>query len=306
MIEFYDVHKAFGAKSVLRGLTFTVRDGSVTGFVGPNGAGKSTAMKILVGLLNADSGRALIDGVPHRELQDVATSIGVFLGADYLPGSMTGEGYLRYVCDLQGIARRQGQEMLEMVDLGPASRGRVSGYSMGMRQRLGLASALVGDARNLVLDEPVNGLDVEGVKAVRDRLRVAADSGRCVLLSSHLLSELALVATDIVILGGGVTARQGSLTELTSGTDHEVVVTSEDPKAVLDLLLTAGASAARGPDGIRVSGQTVNWVASALGASELPIKGIVQATRAIEDIYLEETDRSPARPWRIPATEGSR
>lgn len=289
MIEFDNLTKAFGEKHVLTGLSFTAPDGCVTGFVGPNGAGKSTALKILAGVLGADSGRALVDGAEYRSLSEPSAHLGLFLGPEYLPEGMTGSGYLVYVCDLLAVPRGRVPHYLELVGLADAGRQRIKGYSMGMRQRLGLAAALISEAKNLVLDEPVNGLDVEGVKWIRDHLRTAAAQGHTVLLSSHLLSELQLVADRLVILGGGRAVRQGPVASLVEDHDEAVLVDTDQLSVVVETLRAAGARAEVVNDLVRVEGRTVNWVAATLGPQSTPLRGIRAATRAIEDVYLEET-----------------
>ncbi|MBK8868556.1 MAG: ABC transporter ATP-binding protein [Dermatophilaceae bacterium] len=289
MISFNNVHKAYGINQVLRGLTFEVPDGSVTGIVGPNGSGKTTALRILSGLLSPDQGTALVDGLPYRGADDTGRTLGAFLGHSTVPATMTGAGYLRYVADLLGAPRQRVLTYLDLVGLSAASNLPIAGYSLGMRQRLGLASALIGEARTLVLDEPVNGLDIEGVKWMRDYLRSSAQSGRCILLSSHLLSELELVADRLVILADGVASRVGTLESLRADDAPSVLITCVDPAELLPHFIAAGAEAIPEPGQLRILGRDLSWVAGVVSTAPVQVTGILQSTRGIEEVYLEET-----------------
>ncbi|MDQ6781922.1 MAG: ATP-binding cassette domain-containing protein [Actinomycetota bacterium] len=196
-IEFNDVTKRYGGDAALDGVSFTARSGRVTGFVGRNGAGKTTALRVLLGLTQADAGTATIGGRLAQQLE--AGTVGVSLEAAFHPGR-TGRAHLRYLAVALGLGSGAVEEMLEELDLGAVAQRRVRGYSLGQRQRLGLASGLLGRPRVLVLDEPANGLDPGGVLWLRDRLRSAASQGTTVLVSSHVLSELEHVIDDVVVL----------------------------------------------------------------------------------------------------------
>jgi len=306
VIRFDNVHKAYGEHRVLCGLSFEVPDGSVTGIVGPNGSGKTTALKVLCGLLSPDAGTALIDGRAYRETDDAGRTLGAFLGHATVPATMTGVGYLNYVADLLGARRDHVRTYLDIVGLSGASTQRVGGYSLGMRQRLGLASALVGEAKTLVLDEPVNGLDIEGVKWMRDYLRSSAEAGRCILLSSHLLSELELVADRLVILADGVASREGTIESLRAAAIPGVLVTCDDPQTLQPSFTRAGAETIFEPGRVHVIGRDVPWVAgvvaSAAAGAHVRVTGIVAATRGIEDVYLEETSHTERHPAITEAT----
>lgn len=287
MIEFADVSKSFGRNVVLDGLTFTARDGSVTGFVGANGAGKSTAFKILLGLVGGATGQALVEGHPYRASPCPGRTLGVYISPQWIPDAMTGAGYLRYVARLKGTDAQRVLEPLAMVGLTEAATQAVSGYSMGMRQRLGIAAALMGDPENIVLDEPVNGLDIEGVHWLRGYLRSIANSGRCVLLSSHLLSELELVADDIVMLNGGRVVRSGTIEELRQTVDA-VDVRSTDNARLWALLSEQGLMARIDGSSITVDGSTVNDIARIAGSLDVPLLSVAKRTSRLEDVYLDE------------------
>ncbi|MGL5862117.1 MAG: ABC transporter ATP-binding protein [Phycicoccus sp.] len=203
MIEVQQLTRTFGRALAVDDLSFTVPDGSVTGFVGPNGAGKSTTLRCLTGLDTWTSGRATIDGVAYRQLHRPAHVVGALLDPSWVHPGRTARAHLRWVARAAGVRVGRCDEVLELTGLAQVGRHRVSSFSLGMRQRLALATALLGDPRYLVLDEPLNGLDPDGIHWMRTLLRQYADDGRTVLVSSHLLSELELVADRIVLIGRG-------------------------------------------------------------------------------------------------------
>ncbi|MFF2654961.1 ABC transporter ATP-binding protein [Streptomyces sp. NPDC058045] len=214
-LEVRDVVKRHRGREVLRGVSFTARPGRVTGFLGPNGAGKSSTLRVLLGLDRPDAGRALVDGVPFARLSDPVRTIGSVLDGSGAHRSRTGRAHLGWIAAAAGVPRRRVDEVLDLVGLHDAGRRRVGGYSLGMGRRLGLAAALLGEPAALVLDEPVNGLDPEGIRWIRTFLREYADAGHTVLLSSHLMSEAAETVDDVVILDQGRIAATGSLAEVT-------------------------------------------------------------------------------------------
>lgn len=288
MIEFNNVVKSFGKKRVLTGLTFTARDGAVTGFVGPNGAGKSTAFKTLFGLLRADSGTALVDGRRSHDIGASGRTWGAFLGGSQIPPSMSGRGYLNYTADLCRVSREDIDDCLAAVNLQARAHTAVGSYSLGMRQRLGLAAALIGRPRNLILDEPVNGLDIEGVHWLRGHLRQAAADGRCILLSSHLLSELELIADDVVMLTDGRASRAGSLDSLRVADEDHVLVSSSDDARLATLLEAQGLRISISEHGVSVAGMSVNQVAALAGALDVPLLSVGRELRRLEDVYLDQ------------------
>ncbi|MGO2751393.1 MAG: ABC transporter ATP-binding protein [Pseudoclavibacter sp.] len=217
MIEISDVSKKYGPKTAVDQVTFTARPGRVTGFLGPNGAGKSSTLRILLGLDRATSGTALIDGKPYATLHQPLRTVGAMLdGASAVP-ERRGVDHLRWIAQSNRIPARRIGEVLETVGLTDAAKIRVKKYSLGMKQRLGLAAALLGEPRVLVLDEPVNGLDPEGIRTIRTFLRRYADQGNTVLLSSHLMGETAETVDDIVIINKGRIIADGTLDEITEG-----------------------------------------------------------------------------------------
>lgn len=288
MISFDGIEVSYGDKAVLTGMSFAARDGAVTGFVGPNGSGKSTAFKALLGLLEPIGGTAYVDGFPYRSLADPGGSVGAFLGSQWLPGAYTGKGYLTYMARLLRVPTERVDKYLDDVGLGGSANLCVRSYSLGMRQRLGIAGAFLGEPRNLLLDEPVNGLDVDGVRWIRHYLRMAADAGRCVLLSSHLLSELELVADDIVMLGAGKVTRSGTVNELKMATDGSVVVMAKEAQLLASHLVSQGANASIRDGAIIVTGQTVNWVARVASESGIALDSVSRNTNRLEDVYLEQ------------------
>lgn len=229
-LEVRGVTKRYGARAAVDDLSFTCRPGTVTGFLGPNGAGKSTTLRILTGLAQADEGEALVGGAPYRSLTHPARTIGVMLDARALHSGRTGLETLRLTARTVGMPASRADEVLEMVGLGDAGRKRVGGYSYGMRQRLGIGVALVGDPAVLVLDEPANGLDPEGIRWMRRLLRSFADAGGTVLLSSHQLREVEATVDRLVVISQGRLVREGTLEELTS--DSGTRVTALEAKAL--------------------------------------------------------------------------
>jgi ABC-2 type transport system ATP-binding protein len=218
-LEIDSLTKRYGDTTVVDGLTFTVRPGRVTGFLGPNGSGKSTTMKMLLGLASADEGRATIGGIPYRDLPDPARTLGVVLEPNAFHPGRSGRNHLLIQAEATGIPTAQVDEVLRSVDLSPkAANRRVGTYSLGMKQRLSLALALLGDPPVLVLDEPGNGLDPRGIRTLRDNLAARAANGDTVFVSSHLLSEVELLADDLVVIDEGRLVAAGSINELRNPT----------------------------------------------------------------------------------------
>jgi ABC-2 type transport system ATP-binding protein len=235
-----ELTKVFGGRiRAVDRLSFTVEPGSVTGFLGPNGAGKTTTLRMILGLIHPTAGTSTIGGVPYRRLRDPLTVVGAALEASSFHPARTGRNHLRILCAAAHLPDRRADEVLDLVGLRDAARRKVRGYSMGMRQRLGLAATLLGNPRILVLDEPANGLDPEGIRWLRGFFRHLAGEGRTVLVSSHLLNEVEEFADRVVILNRGRLVRQGSIAELTAGTDT-VTVQSPQPDALVGALRDAG------------------------------------------------------------------
>ena len=217
MISVENLVKRHGRREVLHGVSLEARPGRVTGFAGPNGAGKSSTLRCLLGLDRTDGGRALIGGRPYRELREPLRTVGAMLDGSGAHPSRTARGHLAWVASGAGIGRRRVTEVLDVVGLAEAAGRRVRTFSLGMSQRLGLAAALLGDPEVLILDEPVNGLDPEGIRWIRTLLRRRADTGGTVLLSSHVLAELAEVADDVVVIADGRVQAAGTLDEIAAG-----------------------------------------------------------------------------------------
>lgn len=216
MIEFQGVTKSYGTKRALSEVSFTAPVGAVTGLVGPNGAGKSTLLRAAVGLTRPDAGRALIAGASFVDAPRPGELLGVMLSAESIPAHLTAHSYLAYVCDLHQLPARRVLEVLEEVGLARVGKKKVGDFSLGMRQRLGLAAAMTASPQNLILDEPINGLDPEGIVMLRDWMNRMAEFGGAVLVSSHHMSELALVADVLVMVNNGRVVRQGPLSEFVS------------------------------------------------------------------------------------------
>ena len=218
MIEATALTKAYGGTVAVNELTFTARAGRVTGFLGPNGAGKSTTMRLVLGLDTPDAGTVLVEGRPYRQLEDPLRTVGAMLDATWRHPGRSGRDHLRWLAATNGISDRRVDEVLALVGLSSVAKTRVGKYSLGMHQRLGIAVALLGDPRVLLFDEPVNGLDPEGVAWIRQLLHALAAEGRTVFVSSHLLPEMAQTAQDLVVIGRGRLIYQGTMAEFVDRT----------------------------------------------------------------------------------------
>jgi len=213
-IEVRALRKRYRTTVAVDGLSFTVRAGEVTGFIGPNGAGKSTTMRLILGLDAPDEGEALVNGRPYRSLRTPLTEVGALLDASALHPGRRARDHLLWLAHSNGIGKRRVSEVLDQVGLAAAARRRAGGFSLGMQQRLGIAAALLGDPPVLLFDEPVNGLDPEGIRWVRTLMRTLAGQGRTVFVSSHLISEIAQAAGPLVVIGQGRLLAQTTVTEL--------------------------------------------------------------------------------------------
>jgi len=234
-IEVTGLRKRFGPTVALDGMSFTVAPGQVTGFIGPNGAGKSTTMRIILNLDGADAGTALIDGRPYASLRRPLTRVGSLLDAGALQPSRTGRNHLLWLAHSQGLAARRVDEVIAQAGLETAARRKAGGYSLGMRQRLGIAAALLGDPAAVMLDEPFNGMDPEGIVWMRGLLRSLAAQGRAVLVSSHLMSEMQDTADHLVIVGRGRVIADTSTRDLLAATSGDRVTLRTLEEAYLRL-----------------------------------------------------------------------
>ncbi|MFJ9517474.1 ABC transporter ATP-binding protein [Kitasatospora sp. NPDC101801] len=244
MIRVQDLSKNYGETRAVDGLGFEVRPGSVTGFLGPNGAGKTTTLRMILGLDRPTTGQALIDGTPYAELTDPLRRVGALLDPHAVHGGRTARGHLRCLARSNGIPDRRVAEVLAQVGLAEVARKRVKGFSLGMRQRLGVAAALLGDPPVLLLDEPVNGLDPEGIRWIRTLLRGLAAEGRAVLVSSHLMSEMALTADHLVVIGRGRLLADASTADFIAAHGRpRLRVRAVDPVKLADLLRSLALTA---------------------------------------------------------------
>jgi ABC-2 type transport system ATP-binding protein len=291
MITVDRLTKHYRGVTAVDDITFSARPGRVTGFLGPNGAGKSTTMRIMVGLTPASSGKVDVNGGRYVDLPNPGLEVGVLLDASAQHAGRTGRETLTVAARTMGLARRRVEEMLRLVSLTDAEADRrVRSYSLGMRQRLGMATALIGDPEVLILDEPANGLDPAGIRWMRDLLRGYADRGATVLLSSHLLHEIEAIADDLVVIGNGRIVAQGTKQELLAGTGS--IVTSADD-ARLSLVLAESDLTAAAVDG----GLHVDAVPAAVGQVALDagiaLTGLRPADGAgLEEMFLELTQDS--------------
>ena len=291
-IEIRGLSRRFGSVQAVSNLTFEVNAGRVTGFVGPNGAGKSTTLRMLLGLVHADSGEGTFDGRTYEELERPSRHVGAVLeDASFHPGR-SGRNHLRVLAAAGDHPESRVDEVLELVELSGAGRRRVKGYSMGMRQRLAIAAALLGDPEVLILDEPTNGLDPPGIRWVRDLLRAEAARGRAVLVSSHLLSELALSADDVVVISAGALRASGRLDDVLGGdgADSATRVRSGEPERLAAVLTNGGRMVERqGADALVVPGMTPDEVGRLAASEGIALRELIATGRSLEDAFLDLT-----------------
>ncbi|MFI2205636.1 ATP-binding cassette domain-containing protein [Streptomyces sp. NPDC020192] len=290
-IEVEGLRKRFGATQALDGMTFAVRPGRVTGFVGPNGAGKSTTMRVVLGLDAADRGTALVGGRPYRTLGSPLRHLGSLLDAGALHPARTARNHLLWLAHSQGLPAGRVDQVLEQVGLAEAARRRTGGFSLGMRQRLGIAAALLGDPPALMLDEPFNGLDPEGILWIRSLLASLAARGRTVLVSSHLMSELQDVADHLIVVGRGRVVTDTGVRELLARLSAgRVTLRTSAPVAAAEALARAGAVVqAGGADALSVSGLPGEAIVTVLNARGVPFAELATHRVSLEEAYLELT-----------------
>jgi ABC-2 type transport system ATP-binding protein len=288
--------KRFGDVLAVDRLSFQVDEGTVAGFLGPNGAGKTTTLRMLLGLVAPTSGTAEIGGRRYRDLPDPARRVGAVLEAGGFHPGRSARDHLRVLATAAGLPPGRADQVLEQTGLAGAGRRRVGGFSLGMRQRLGLAAALLGDPEVLVLDEPANGLDPEGVHWLRGLVRGLAAEGRTVLVSSHLLAEVAQTVDQVVILDRGRLVAQSTMAELTAGADRTVRVRTPQPEALRDLLVARGATVRiAGPGRLVVGGVTTEQVGQAAAAGGVVLHEMRFERSNLEDVFLELTGRKGDR-----------
>ena len=285
-----ELTKRFGEITAVDDLSFDVEAGSVTGFLGPNGAGKTTTMRLLLGLAGPTRGRALVFGRPFAELERPGSRVGAVLEAADLHPGRTGRDHLRVLAPVAHVPPSRVEEVLALVELGGAAGRRVKGYSLGMRQRLGLAAALLGDPEVLLLDEPANGLDPEGVRWLRDFLRAFAAQGGTVFVSSHLLAEVAQTVDQVVIINRGRLVVEAPLSELTARLAGTVRVEAAKTDELEAALRTAGVAALERVNGtLRVHGATADRIGEIALAANVALRQVVTESSSLEDVFLELT-----------------
>jgi ABC-2 type transport system ATP-binding protein len=291
MIEVSELRKRFGPVLALDGMSFTVEPGQVTGFVGPNGAGKSTTMRVILGLDAPDAGTALIGGQPYRSLRRPLTHVGALLDAAALQPSRSARNHLLWLAHSQGLTAKRVDEVVGLSGLESAVRRKAGGYSLGMRQRLGIAAALLGDPPVLMLDEPFNGMDPEGIMWMREFLRSLAAEGRAVMVSSHLMGELQDTADHVIAVGRGRVIADASVTELIARVSGgQVLVRTTMLDRAMRVLNGAGAQvAATGPNTLAVTGARPDQVTTLLSRNAVHFSEVSAHRATLEDAYMDLT-----------------
>jgi ABC-2 type transport system ATP-binding protein len=291
MIEVQGLTKRYGDREAVSNLSFTVPRGRVTGFVGPNGAGKSTTMRMILGLAAPDGGEALVDGQPYGALRTPLREVGALLEATALHPGRSAHDHLLWLAESNDLPRGRVNEVLELAGLTSVAKRRAGGFSLGMRQRLGIAAALLGDPPTLILDEPVNGLDPEGVRWIRELLRALATEGRAVLVSSHLMSELEDTAEHVVVIGRGRLIADAPVADLVAAaSDASVTVRTPDTGAAMKALADFGAVVTSpGGDVLSVVGLAADEVAEVMAARSLRLYELTPHRATLEEAYMSLT-----------------
>jgi ABC-2 type transport system ATP-binding protein len=295
MIEVDRLTKRYGKVVAVDGLSFRAEPGRVTGFLGPNGAGKTTTLRVLVGLLHPTAGNATILGRRYPELDQPVRSVGAVLEASGFHPGRSGRNHLRILATAAGVPDRRVEEVLQLVDLSGAARRRVRGYSLGMRQRLSLAGALLGDPQVLILDEPANGLDPQGIRWLRDLLRGFAAEGRTVLVSSHVLAEVQQLADDVVIIARGRIVTQAGVGEVVARSGGAVRVRSPQRKLLREALGRAGLQTSPlDENGLSVRDASPARVGEIAAAEGIVLHELVAEEATLEEVFLELTATAEA------------
>jgi ABC-2 type transport system ATP-binding protein len=308
-IEVSGLYKRFGPVVALDGMTFTVAPGQVTGFVGPNGAGKSTTMRVILGLDAPDEGSALIGGHRYKNLRHPLSHVGSLLDASALQPARSARNHLLWLAHSQGLTGRRVDLVIEQAGLEKAARRKAGGFSLGMRQRLGIAAAMLGDPPVLMFDEPFNGMDPEGIVWMRGFLRALADEGRAVLVSSHLMSELEGSADHLVVVGRGQVIADTTVAELIAAAsgDRVSLRTTAQPDAIGALTRAGATVAASDRDTLTVSGLTSERVVTVLSGAGVPFSEISAHRATLEEAYMELTrdavEYRAAEPAGAPSSE---
>ncbi|GAA1627338.1 ABC transporter ATP-binding protein [Georgenia ruanii] len=294
MIEAHDLTKRYGPKAAVDGISFTVEPGSVTGFLGPNGAGKSTTMRMIMGLDRPTSGRVTVNGKPYAQHRSPLSQVGALLDAKAAHPGRSARSHLRTMAATHGISTKRVDEVIEMTGLTAVASKRVGGFSLGMGQRLGIAAALLGDPKTLILDEPVNGLDPEGVKWVRNLVRYLAGEGRTVFLSSHLMSEMAQTADQLLVIGRGRIIAAGPVQDVIDGvTATTVRVRSPRATDLAALVQDAGAVVSSTEAGtLDLRGITAERVGETAAAHGIVLHELTPQRASLEEAYMTLTQEA--------------
>ncbi len=292
MIKVSGLTKHYGDRVAVDDLTFEVEAGRVTGFVGPNGAGKSTTMRMMVGLTRPDAGEVRYAGTPYTELVSPSRLVGAVLDARCMHPGRSAQDHLRATAAMSGIPKSRVEQVLAAVGLETAAKQRAGGFSLGMRQRLALAGALLGNPEVLLLDEPANGLDPDGIRWLRDYLSDFARQGGTVFVSSHLISELSMFADDLVVIGGGRLLAAESLSTITAANEVTVVAETEQVVELVHLLSTNGLAAETLNGQVVVHGASRTDVSKLAFDNRIRLDRLDESTRSLEDSLLEMTSAS--------------
>ncbi|HIZ34181.1 MAG TPA: ATP-binding cassette domain-containing protein [Candidatus Ruania gallistercoris] len=308
MIEAHGLTKRYGAKTAVDNVSFTVEPGRVTGFLGPNGAGKSTTMRMAVGLDHPTAGHITVNGKPFSQHKAPLREVGALLEAKAVHTGRNATNHLRGLAATHGIGRKRVNEVIEMTGLGAVASKRVGGFSLGMGQRLGIAAAMLGDPRTLILDEPVNGLDPEGVKWVRTLVRYLADEGRTVFLSSHLMSEMAITADSLIVIGRGRIVAQGPVQEIIDASSGASVRVRSPQAGDLAARLQGDGVTVTSVEGslLDVSGLTAEQVGEAAAAAGIVLHELTPQRASLEDAFMSLTaDDVEYHSTEVPQNEGA-
>jgi ABC-2 type transport system ATP-binding protein len=295
--------KRYGDHTVVDDLSFTIEPGRVTGFLGPNGSGKSTTMKMMLDLATPDHGTATIDGHRYRDLHDPARTVGAMIESNAFHPGRTGRNHLRVLADATGVPHRRVDEVLEEVGLTDAAGRQAGAYSLGMRQRLGLAAALLGEPPVLILDEPGNGLDPEGIRTLRDRLRAHASDGGTVFVSSHLLAEVEHLADDVIVIHGGRLVTQGVLAEMQQAASLVRTDAADHLAAVLEQ--AGAATEAGGSDRLLVREMPIDEIGERAFAAGIAIHELSPQAGSLEELFLQWTSNQTSDPTSNPTPNRS-
>lgn len=303
MIEVRDLTKRFGDKVAVDHLSFTVEPGRVTGFLGPNGAGKSTTMRLILGLDHPDSGSATIDGKRYADLPSPLRTVGALLEAKSVHSGRSARNHLLFLAETQGLPARRVDEMLDLVGLRDVAKKRAGSFSLGMSQRLGVASALLGDPEVMLLDEPVNGLDPEGVLWIRNLMKHLAGQGKTILVSSHLMNEMAVTADHLIVIGRGRLIANSSTEDIIArGSGGSVRVRTPDAHRLSDLIVAEGGKATPVINGstepanevpvLRVTGVPASRIGELAASASIVLHELTPELATLEEAFLELTSES--------------